>query len=155
MNAVTKWLGWLVVILALHLTEQMLTGLDELSTLRGVLSPYFGWFAQPDYGVVLLVLIIATLVNSLVYLIARGGQGRRVALGVFGIIGVGELHHLGEALVTMRYNPGMITAIPYVFIGILLLRALWQESRAGRAARDAGTAAQHYLNDTISPQIES
>ena len=134
MNATTRWFGWLVVILPLHMLEQMAFGLDELARLRQVLGIYFGWFVEPDYGVVLLVTIVATLVNYLVYLILRGGTGRRIALTVFGILGVGELHHLLETAVALRYTPGTLTAVPYVIFGVLLLLAVRHEPLVVEAA---------------------
>jgi uncharacterized membrane protein YeaQ/YmgE (transglycosylase-associated protein family) len=142
MHTVTRWLGWLVVILPLHMIEQLLTGLDELATLRRVLAVYFGWFTNPDYGIVVLVTLVATLVNYLAYLIAKGGRGRLVSLGVFGFLGVNEIHHLVETVATGRYTPGTLTAIPYVVIGALLIMAVVREWRDGPVAAEKVVAIE-------------
>lgn len=55
------------IIDVLHLTEQMVFGLGELVTLKQVLGVYDGWFQQPDYGMVVLMIIASATLFSVVF----------------------------------------------------------------------------------------
>jgi hypothetical protein len=136
MKSSTRWFGWTVVLLALHMSEQLVFGIGELTALKRILAVYYGWFEQPDYGTVILVTVIATLVNLLFFGCLCGGLWQRTAAGFFGLIGIAELHHVIETIRAGHYTPGTVTAVPYVAVGILLLRALVREHRcAGNAER--------------------
>ena len=95
MKKSTRWFGWTVVLLALHLSEQLLFGIGELATLKRVPGVYYGWFAQPDYGTVVLVMVVGTLLNLLFLGMLRGGIWQRISASFFGLIGITEVHHLG------------------------------------------------------------
>jgi len=60
-------------------------------------------------------------------LIARGNSGRRIALCVFGLVGVLEVHHIIETAIVRLYTPDTVTAIPYMIFGLLLPRAVVEQ----------------------------
>jgi hypothetical protein len=109
-------------MLPLHMCEQLVFGIDELAKLKQVLAVYYSWFGEPDYGTVVLVIVVGTLVNLLALLIAWGGSARRAALIVFGLIGVLEVHHLIETAAAGHYVSCTFTAIPYMIFGWLLIK---------------------------------
>ena len=76
--------GWLVVVGPLHMGEQLLTGIEELQSIKQMLAVYLSWFADPDYGIVVLVTIIGTLFLVLSYCLLVGGRSQLVAVAVFG-----------------------------------------------------------------------
>jgi len=129
MNNSTRWFGWIALTLPLHMSEQLLFGIGELAMLRRILAVYYRWFQQPDYGTVLLVTIVATLVVGLTYGILAGGLLKEIALSVWAAVAIGELHHIVESIAARRYTPGSATAIPYVVFGVLLLLAIFREHR--------------------------
>ena len=114
----TVWFGWTVVILVLHMSEQLLFGIGELAPLKRILTVYYGWFQQPDYGTVILVTVLATLINLLFFGILCGGLWQRISVGVFGLIGITEVHHIIETIYAGHYTPGTVTAVAYVVVGI-------------------------------------
>jgi len=130
----TRWFGWIVVIAALHITEQLVFGIGELAQVKRMLAVYYGWFQQPDYGTVLLVAVVVTLVLSMMFGILVGGKWRTISLSFMGLLAMTEVHHLIDAISAGGYNPGIITAIPFIAFGVLLLRALVREHREDRAS---------------------
>jgi Protein of unknown function with HXXEE motif len=142
-NSVAYWFGWIVLINALHMLEQLMFGVGELANLKRILAVYYAWFPQPDYGTVVLVTIVSTLAFALIYGILAGGRRRQIAVGALALIALGEVHHFIETAQTGRYNPGSVTAIPYIASGVLLLRALISE-RCGKdtAEHRAGVKPQ-------------
>jgi len=129
MNETACWIGLIGITDVLHLSEQMLFGLDELDMLRHILAGYYGWFRQADYGTVVLAAIASTILFSVVCAAMAGGVGRIIAGGFVGLIAISEVHHLCEALFAGHYTPGSVTAIPYVAAGVMLFRALFRERR--------------------------
>ena len=129
MKNTTRWFGWTALMLPLHMSEQLLFGIGELAMIRRILAGYYQWFQQPDYGTVLLVTIVGTLVVSLTFGILVGGLLKEIALSVWALIAIGEIHHIIESLAALRYTPGTATAIPYVVFGVLLMLAIVREHR--------------------------
>ena len=129
LNETARWIGLIGIIDVLHLSEQMLFGLDELSTLKHILASYYSWFPQPDYGTVVLAMLASAILFSVVCAAMAGGVGRIVAGGIVGMIALSEAHHLCETLAAGHYTPGSVTAIPYVAAGVMLFRALYREHR--------------------------
>ena len=125
--------GLLVVVAPLHMGEQLLTGLDELYRLKAVLAVYLSWFDDPDYGIVVLVTIAGTLFLLLAYGLLLGGRARQLAIGLLGVLAVTESHHLFTAVARGGYSPGVITAIPFVVIGVLMLREIKRGARTNVA----------------------
>jgi hypothetical protein len=129
----------------MHLGEQLLFGIDELTKLKQVLAVYYEWFAEADYGTVVLVTAVATLANLLAYLLAAGGNGRRVALSFFALLGISEVHHLIETAMAAHYTSGTVTVVPYMIFGLLLLRAVRKEDGSAPGVSRIGLR-------TVAPQ---
>ncbi len=137
LNETARWIGLIGIIDVLHLSEQMLFGLEELTMLRRILAGYHGWFRQPDYGTVVLAIIASTMLFSVVFAAMAGGVGRVVAGGLVGVIAISEVHHLCETVYAGHYRPGSVTAIPYVAVGVMLFRSLFRErQKAAERNRD-------------------
>jgi hypothetical protein len=132
MNASTRWLGWTAIVLVGHMTEQLMFGLVELQRLKDFLGIYDTWFRSIDTATVTVVTIVATLVYLLMFSLLKGGLARLVALEVLGLVSVSEVHHAIESVAARAYTPGLVTSIPYVACGVLLMRA---------AAKDYGSDA--------------
>jgi hypothetical protein len=109
--------------------EQLMFGIGELAVMKRVIAEYLGWFHQPDYGIVLLVAAMGTLIFGLTFGILVGGLAKDISLGFWAAIALGEVHHVIETIVAGHYTPGTITAIPYIAFGALLLRAIAREHR--------------------------
>ena len=133
MTASTRWFGWLAILLVLHMTEQLIFGLQELQNLKRMIAAYDGWFSSVDTATVVLVTIGAGLLFLAIFCILKGGRARFLALLAFGLIAISEVHHLMETAFAGRYTPGTVTAIPFVACGVLFVRALIMERRADKA----------------------
>src|SRR5262245_26763540 len=140
MKEIRYWFRWLPVILVLHGVEQLLTGLDELYELQGQVGFVLGLFADRDAGIVVLVFAVVILVQAFVLGLLGGGALRLLGPGFFALAALGESHHVVKTVLRAEYFPGAVTAVPYVVVGALLLRAVVRELSAGRAvlAPDAG-----------------
>ena len=128
MQEIRRWFRWFMLILVLHVSEQLLFGLDELYELSGQLTWIFGHLPNPDYGIVMMVGLVVLLVAALMYGQMTTGRARLLAPGFFGVAGLVEVHHLVKT-VLHGYFPGAVTAVPFVFIGAGLLRAVIREAR--------------------------
>src|SRR5262249_5426987 len=124
MKSSARWFGRTVAILAVHMSEQLMFGIGELAPLKRPVAAYYTWFKQADYGTVALVTVVATLINLLIFGILTGGLWREISIGIFGVISVSEVHHLMETA-QAGCTPGTIKAIPYVAVGVVMLRALF------------------------------
>jgi len=133
MPAIQRWFGFVVIIAALHMTEQLFVGLDELYMIRRVLAVYYRQFTNPDFATVLLVTIVVVFVLTLVYAVLLGGRPMRWAMGFFAFVSITELHHLIESVAQHRYVPGLITGVLWAAIGVMLARAIVQQSRESKA----------------------
>lgn len=135
MKDIRYWLGWLLIILPLHGIEQLFTGLDELYELKGQVGAVLDLFPNRDVGIVVLVFLLVIVVQFFIYGILRGGRLRLVGVGFFGLAALGESHHVIKTVLHVDYFPGAVTAIPFVIVGALLLRAVVREFR--ESAREA------------------
>ena len=131
MNEVRHWFRWLPIILILHGIEQLLFGLDELYELQGQVGMVLGLFRDRDSGIVVLVFALVLLVQLFVYGFLVGGRWRLLGPGFFAVAALGESHHFIKTIVRLQYFPGTVTAIAYVAVGALLLRAVVREFRSG------------------------
>jgi len=132
MKDVRYWFGWLIVVIVLHGVEQLLFGIDELYDLQSKLSAVAAMFPNRDYGIVLMVFAATILVMALVYGSLVGGRWRLLGPGFFGLSALGEVHHIVKTVARHAYFPGAVTAVPFVLVGVLLLRAVARElSRDG------------------------
>jgi hypothetical protein len=116
---------------SLFLAITAVTDIEEFYMLRQGLG---GWDMFPtslaDRASVLLVTIVFLTVSFLLYALMRGGRAALVVLGLFGLLGVGEAHHWIEAIAERAYDPGLVTSVPYVWIGTLILIEVALEWRA-------------------------
>jgi len=129
MGGIQRWFGLLIVVAALHMTEQLIVGLDELYMLRRVLSGYYRWFKDADFATVLLVTILVLFVLTLLYGVLLGGRPLLWAMGFFVLIALSEVHHVIESIAQRRYVPGTVTAALWMAVGVMLARAVWQQAR--------------------------
>ena len=129
MKDVQYWYVWFIIMLPIHLAEQFLFGIDELYEMQRFSAVFHSWFQNPDYATVTLVGIITLLVVLMIYAVLIGGRWRLLVFGFFGLVGVGESHHIIKTITHMQYFPGAVSAVPFVAVGILLLRAVIREWR--------------------------
>jgi hypothetical protein len=92
-------------------------------------SPFFAWLGEiathrggtPEDvlgGAMFAVFVFWLFVGlAMVLLVLRGGAGPLVALGLWGLTFLLELHHVVRALEARGYYPGIVTALPYIAIG--------------------------------------
>ncbi|HTT24326.1 MAG TPA: amidohydrolase family protein [Candidatus Sulfotelmatobacter sp.] len=149
MQRSTRWFGWIALIAPLHMSEQLLFGIDELARLRRVLAVYYSWFQQPDYGTVVLVAVVGTLLLGLTYGILAGGLLKEISLSIWALLAVGEVHHIVETIAAGRYTPGTATAIPYVTFGILLRFSIVREHRQ----RGQATSSARRLQQIVAASV--
>jgi hypothetical protein len=141
MKDIRYWFGWLPIILVFHGVEQLLTGLDELYELQGQVGWVLGHFENRDAAIVVLVFAVVILVQAFVYGLLDGGRFRLLGPGFFALAALGESHHVLKTILRAEYFPGAVTAIPYVVVGAMLLRAVVREAQAGRSALVASRVA--------------
>jgi hypothetical protein len=132
MREICHWFRWLPLILVLHGVEQLLFGLDELYELEGQVGFVLGLFPDRDAGIVVLVFAVVLLVQTFVYGLLSGGALRLLGPGFIGLAALGESHHVIKTILRAEYFPGAVTAVPYVIVGALVLRAVARELSAGR-----------------------
>ena len=134
MRDVRYWFGWLPIILILHGIEQLLFGLDELYELQGQVGVVLDLFTNRDAGIVVLVFAVVLLIQAFVYASLVGGRWRLLGPTFFGVAALGESHHIIKTIVRLDYFPGAITAVAYVAVGALLLRAIVREFKSSKGA---------------------
>ena len=124
------WL-WLTIIGPLHMTEQMITGIDEYHMIKEQVGGYYAMFApaDTDWATVLLITIVWTFVSLLFYAVLRGGKAMFAVMGFFGFFGATEIHHVFEQMAKLTFEPGVLTSIPYCTVSVLMMIAVWQEFR--------------------------
>jgi hypothetical protein len=124
----------LTVIGPLHMVEQMLTDIEEFYMIRGLMPKYYSWFdpGAADTATVILITTVWTACSLMFYALLHEGWPRLVVPGLFGVFGVTELHHVFEALSKAGYEAGVITCVPYAYVGALLVAAVWREWKRGR-----------------------
>lgn len=127
----------LMILGPVHLGEQLLTSVEELDLFKGLVADYYAAFSwlDSDRATVVLIMIVFTLFSYLVFGVLAGGIQRLAVLALFGLLGIGESHHLIESVRTLDYDAGLITAIPYVVLGSLLVVAVRRELRSIQHAR--------------------
>lgn len=142
MPRTTKLLFWLMIIGVLHMSEQLLFGVEELQLFKPMMADYYDAMAAigSDKATVVLVTVVVTFFTWLCYATLVGGRLRLAALGVFGLMGAGEGHHVIQAIAKGGYDSGLLTCVPYCAAGVLMLIALWREYREGLAESPGGSA---------------
>jgi hypothetical protein len=142
MKDIRYWFGWLPVILVLHGVEQLLFGLDELYELQGQVGFVLDLFANRDAAIVVLVFAVVILVQAFVYGLLSGGRLRLLGPGFFALAALGESHPVVKTIVRAEYFPGAVTAIPYVIVGALVLRAVARELSASSGWEASGATTR-------------
>ena len=134
MKDLRYWICWLFVVLPLHGIEQFIFGIDELYELQGQTAAVLGLFPNRDYGIVLMVFVCVILVLTIVYTSLVGGRWRLFGPAFFGISALVESHHIIKTIVRGAYFPGAVTAVPFVLVGVFILRAVMRELRRPSSA---------------------
>lgn len=139
MDRVSRWFLWLLIIGPVHMGEQLLTSIEEFYMLREQLGGYYSLFdpAFADSATVILITIVFTLVSVVIYAAMLGGRARLTVAGVFGFLGVMEVHHVFGSIAKAGYDPGAVTSLVYFAVGCLMVREVWRELRS----EPAGTLA--------------
>jgi hypothetical protein len=124
------WL-WLTIVGPLHMSEQMITGINEYHMIKEQVGGYYALFApaDTDWATVLLITIVWTFVSLLFYAVLRGGKAMLAVMGFFGVFGVSEIHHVFEQMAKLDFEPGVLTSIPYCAVGLMMVIAVWREFR--------------------------
>jgi uncharacterized protein with HXXEE motif len=118
-----------IVLLQLHMVEQLLFGYDELYELQAMVGTAVTWFPDADQAAVVLVFAVVTAVLFLSYGFMSGGVPRLIAASFFGVEFMVEGHHIVKTIVRGAYFPGAVTAIAFVALGALILASARREFR--------------------------
>ncbi len=129
MLSIQRWFRAVIVIAALHMTEQLILGLDELYKIRRVLAHYYAWFHDADFATVLLVFIVVMLVLVLIYGVLVRGRPLLWVMGFFAVTSLTEVHHLIEGIFERRYVPGLVTGVIWAGAGVMLGRAVLRQAK--------------------------
>lgn len=129
----------LTIVGPMHMAEQLLFGIEEFFSIKEYVARYYTWFepAAADHATVILITVVWTVCSLLFYGLLREGTARLVVLGIFGLFGAQEVHHVIEAVRKGAYDPGLVTCMPYAALGALLLSAVWHEHKRGASAINA------------------
>ena len=136
MSRIRKMFLLLTIVGPLHMIEQLLTSIDEFYAIRSFLAgTYYSWFdpAAADFASVGLVTIVWTVCSLLFYAVLHEGTPRLLVVGMMGVFGVTEIHHLIESIAKAAYDPGVITCIPYAIVGGFLVSAVRREFKHERS----------------------
>lgn len=124
--------AWLLLVaaLALHVTDEALTGfLDFYNPLVLSIRDRIPWFPMPTFtfgawlaGLVVAVIVLALLAPA----VRRGAAGTRLASWIFsGIMFLNGLGHLAGSLYFDRWLPGATSAPLLLIASALLARRTW------------------------------
>ena len=150
MKPSTRLCAGLKFLAVLHITEQLLFGMQDLHDLQHMIAVYDRWTGNASAGLALLATIGTGLAVLMIRGILKGGSARFAAMFILGLPTIGELHHLVETMRTGHYTPGTVTAVPSVICGVLFLQRLTQEFRSSRTIDEPSTlqlAEALYLNE--------
>ena len=132
MNNVPRLFLATTCMIPLHIVEQLMFGIDELYELRGMAWDMVSWLPDPDYGIVVQVGVMTTLVLGLCWAFMVGGKARLIASGFFGLQFMVESHHILKTIITGVYFPGALTATVIVGLGAMIVASVWREFNTGR-----------------------
>lgn len=128
----TRLYGWLKLLTALHIVEQLIFGMEDLHQLQHLIVVYESWFGNTNAAIAMLVTSGIALVVLALRWILKGGFARFITMFILGLPTIGELHHLVEAARVGHCTPGSVTAVPCIVCGVLFLRALVIEYRPSK-----------------------
>jgi hypothetical protein len=131
MRDVKRWFGWMLVVLVVHMLEQLIFGIDELYEMQTFMAAWHSLFTNADYGTVVIVFAVVALVQLIAMGGVAGGRWPLLSAGFFGVAGIGEAHHVIKTIANGAYFPGAVSAIAFSACGALLLAAVIREFRTG------------------------
>ena len=119
-----------------HMVEQLMTSIEEFYMIRDSLGGWYALFpaAYADRASVLLITIVFTSVSMIFYFLMRGGIAPVLLAGMFGLFGITEAHHWIEAIAKRGYDPGVVTSIAYVGVGLMIVIEVVRELKARSSA---------------------
>ena len=124
MNSVPRLFLLTTAMIPLHIVEQLVFGIDELYELRTMAWDMVSWLPDPDYGIVVQVGVMTTLVLTLCWAFMVGGLPRLIASGFFGLQFMVESHHIVKTLLHGEYFPGAVTATVIVGLGATIVHSV-------------------------------
>jgi hypothetical protein len=130
MNNVPRLFLFVACMIPLHIAEQLVFGIDELYELRSMAWDMVSWLPGPDYGIVVQVGVVTTLVLTLCWAFMVGGLPRLIASGLFGFQFMVESHHVLKTIIRGEYFPGAVTAIVLVGLGAMIVLNVWRELKS-------------------------
>jgi hypothetical protein len=138
-SRITSIFMWLIAVGVAHMTEQLLTNIEEFYMIRRAVDDWHGLFPETSNGEasVILITIVFTLMSFMFWALAKGGKSALVVMGSFGLLGLQEVHHVFEAIGSGAYDPGLITSVLYVWFGWQMLTEVWREWRWGPVLKTA------------------
>lgn len=115
----------------IHMVEQMFFGIDEFYMLRDSLQGWYGLFPaeKSDHASVGLITLAGAVFTAMFVALSAGGKARLFVLGVFGLFGVSEVHHVIEAFMHGGYDPGLVTSLAYAGFGAALFMSVLKDWR--------------------------
>jgi hypothetical protein len=131
MTNVPRLFLFATLMVPVHVAEQLLFGIDELYELRSMAWDMVSWLPDPDFGIVVQVGVVTTLVLSLCWAFMVGGLPRLIASGFFGFQFMVESHHILKTIISGEYFPGAVTATVLVGIGAMIVMSVWNELKRG------------------------
>ena len=84
--------------------------------------------------------MVWTVVSLIFWAPLRDHTPRLIVVGLFGVFGAAEVHHVLQTLVKGAYDAGVITSVPYAVAGCLLVSAVVRELRRPRPLVTTETA---------------
>jgi hypothetical protein len=138
-SRITSIFMWLIAVGVAHMSEQLLTNIEEFYMIRRAVDDWHALFPADKNGEasVILITIVFTLMSFMFWALAKGGKSALVVMGSFGVLGVQEVHHVFEAIGSGAYDPGLITSVLYVWFGWQMLVEVWREWRWGPVLKTA------------------
>jgi|SRR5262245_26952305 len=76
--------------------------------------------------------LLAAGTFTIAFGVLSGGTARLIASSLFGLAAVSELLHIFTSFARSAYAPGVVTAVPFVVLGVTLLHAVAAEYRRSR-----------------------
>ena len=127
MNNVPRLFLLTTAMIPVHIAEQLVFGIDELYELRQMAWDMVSFLPDPDYGIVVQVGVMTTLVLALCWSFMVGGMPRLVAAGFFGLQFMVESHHIVKTILHGAYFPGAVSAVVIVGLGAMIVTSVWRE----------------------------
>jgi hypothetical protein len=143
MDRIRRLFLLLALVAPLHMLEQLAFGNGDIARIRVALDRFYALFANADQAAIVLTTTIGGSLLFLAYGLLAGGAARLISLGVIAVMSLAESHHIAETFAQAAYNAGVITSVPFVTLGVLLLVTIRIEYRRAQISwADAAPAYQ-------------